>query len=123
MCEMTALGVFGNRSNIHLFISFHFDYLMMVYPVDCNRTYNCLFNIVVLEYTKLAQRVERVFIRAWKKYFPPSEVLENERIRQDEIKCVDMLGALDKRIRELLKVGNYVLLSDLLSLSVVDVLD
>ena len=56
----------------------------------------------VEDYTKLAQRVERIFIRAWKRFFPPSEVLENERARQDEIKCVDMLGALDKKIRNLL---------------------
>lgn len=52
------------------------------------------------DYTKLAQRVDRIFIRAWKRCFPPSEVLEYERARQDEIKCIDMLGALDKKIRQ-----------------------
>ena len=58
-----------------------------------------------LDYTKMAQKVERLFIKAWKKYFPPTEVVEeSERAFEEHQVCLEKLGALDKRIREMLGV-------------------
>jgi hypothetical protein len=52
------------------------------------------------DYTRIAQRFERVFIRAWRKYFPAGANTSTRR-RNQLMKCVHKLGALDRAIRAL----------------------
>ncbi|XP_003379620.1 putative bromodomain protein [Trichinella spiralis] len=59
--------------------------------------------IVVLDYTKMAQRLERTFIRLWKRYFPPSRSADYDDTYEDELTCVSMLGVLDRKIKDLVQ--------------------
>ncbi|VDP05646.1 unnamed protein product [Soboliphyme baturini] len=69
---------------------------------------NCLqYNGLKSEYTKLAQRLERVFLKGWKRYFPPSEMVDsNARIQQELLECLSRLGALDRQIKRELQVSS-----------------
>lgn len=64
------------------------------------------FPCIFAEYVKVAARFERVFIKAWKRFFPPSDLEEfSERARQEELDCISLLGALDRSIKEEVAVG------------------
>jgi len=54
-------------------------------------------------FTRDAQKLERSFIRAWKRYFPVG-TSNSSRRRRELKKCVKKLGVLDKAIREQLSV-------------------
>ncbi|KHJ45944.1 Bromodomain protein [Trichuris suis] len=61
---------------------------------------NCLeYNGLRNDYTKTAQRLERSFIRLWKRYFPPSQSSDED----SGLNCVALLGALDTKIKEKIK--------------------
>ncbi|KAL1229105.1 Chromatin remodeling regulator [Trichinella pseudospiralis] len=65
---------------------------------------NCLeFNGLKNDYTKMAQRLERTFIRLWKRYFPPSRNADYDDTYEDELTCVSMLGVLDRKIKDLVQ--------------------
>ncbi|KRX73411.1 Cat eye syndrome critical region protein 2, partial [Trichinella sp. T6] len=65
---------------------------------------NCLeFNGLKNDYTKMAQRLERTFIRLWKRYFPPSRSADYDDTYEDELTCVSMLGVLDRKIKDLVQ--------------------
>ncbi len=55
------------------------------------------------EYTKLAQKLERAFKRTWKKCFPAQEILENDKTREEGVRCITRMGALEKQIRLLIE--------------------
>lgn len=78
------------------------SYLSQLEPNECDIR---LARSLVLEYTKIAQRLERVFIKAWKRFFPPADLEDSgEDARQEELHCIDLLGALDKKIKDDLAV-------------------
>lgn len=66
-------------------------------------------NEPIWDYTKLAQRLERTFIRVWRRFFPASEVAGNDRASADLMKCMRRLGALDKRIQAIYEPVGVVL--------------
>uniref|UniRef100_A0A915JK67 Bromo domain-containing protein n=1 Tax=Romanomermis culicivorax TaxID=13658 RepID=A0A915JK67_ROMCU len=65
---------------------------------------NCLqYNGIYSEYVKTAIKFERTFIKAYKKYFPPTEACSHsERARQEELECISIMGTLDKRVKEII---------------------